>query len=100
MVTKARNLVFFYPSVHGTTNVINYHGSSDVNSFLHWFDIWGSYGHCVLCGDENHQKFEFECSSQFFNMLQSEDMNRAFRNMGVILTDNYEDIAHLETTEN
>lgn len=85
-----RNFVFVTPSVHGTTTVVNYSGKSDVNTFLHRFDIWDSWGHQVMCSDENHSKFEFECSKEFYAFCITRDFKRAFRSMGVELVFEYE----------
>lgn len=77
-----RNIVVIYPSVHNTTRVINYDaGNSAVNTFLWHFDIWGSNGHFVRCSDDKHCSVEFECSSEFYQLAQTEDFQRAFKHM-------------------
>ena len=39
------NYVYVFPSVHGTTNAVNYAaGNCEVNSFLTHFDVWGKNG--------------------------------------------------------
>ena len=40
------NYVYVFPSVHNTTNVVNYAAdNSAVNTFLSYFDVWGTNGH-------------------------------------------------------
>ena len=80
---KDRNYVFVRNSVHGTTIVVNYSGRSDVNTFLHRFDVWGSWGHQRMCNDEQHSKFVFECSKEFLEFCKTIDFRRAFLSMGV-----------------
>ena len=43
------NYVYLFPSVHGTTNAVNYAaGKNEVNSFLSHFDVWGGNGRTRL----------------------------------------------------
>ena len=91
-----RNYVYIFKSVHGTTSVINYSGESSVNTFLHYFDIWGSWGHQVLCSDENHSKFEFECSADFFEMCHILSFKLAFLRMGVRIVDSYDLVKNID----
>lgn len=81
-----RNFVYAFPSPYVSTYVVNYSGSSEVNSFLHLFDIWGSRGHQKMCSDGNHSAFWFECSNSFFALLHTQEMERAFERLGVVLT--------------
>ena len=81
-----RNYVYVFPTPHNTFNVVNYSGKSEVNSFLHLFDIWGSRGHQKMCSDGNHSAFWFECSDSFFVLLHTQEMERAFERLEVILT--------------
>ena len=78
-----RNYIYAFPTPYGTCNVINYSGKSDVNSFLYLFDVWGSRGHQMLCKDENHSKFLFECSEGFYNLLKTDMFQQVFKRMGV-----------------
>jgi len=91
-----RNFVFVDHSVHGTTTVVNYSGKSDVNTFLHHFDIWDSWGHQVLCSDNNHSKFEFECSKEFYTFCSTLDFIRAFMSMGVKVVFSYECVKEID----
>ncbi len=91
-----RNFVYVTPSVHGTTTVINYSGISGVNTFLHNFDIWDSWGHQVLCSDNNHSKFEFECSKEFYTFCSTMDFKRAFASMGVKVVFSYECVRDID----
>jgi hypothetical protein len=81
-----RNYVYVVPTAHNTYNVINYSGKSEVNSFLHLFDIWGRRGRQKMCSDGNHSAFWFECSDSFFILLHTQEMKRAFERLGVVLT--------------
>lgn len=91
-----RNFVFVTPSVYGTTTVVNYSGKSEVNTFLHRFDIWDSWGHQVLCSDNNHSKFEFECSKAFHSLCYTVEFERAFASMGVAVVFNYECVKYID----
>lgn len=81
-----RNYVYVFPTPHNTCNVVNYSGKSEVNSFLHLFDVWGSRGHQKICRDGNHCAFWFECSDSFYMLLHTKEMENAFNRLGVILT--------------
>ena len=83
---KNRNYVYAFPSVNGTTIVINYSGSPEVNTFLWHFDIWKCNGHHKLCSDGNHSKVEFECTRNFLSLCQTPEFKEAFKHMGVKLT--------------
>lgn len=91
-----RNKVFVTRSVHKTTDVINYSGRSDVNSFLGHFDVWGGNGHMKICRDEQHCKFLFECGEKFIDFCKTEDFKHAFRSMGVEIVFDYEDVADID----
>ena len=91
-----RNYVYAFPSVHNTTNVVNYSGDPYVNSFLSYFDIWGSNGYQKLCSDNNHSAFWFECSKDFFDMLHKEEFSRAFQRMNTQLTFDETDIVDID----
>lgn len=91
-----RDFVYVYTSVHGTTIAVNYSGRSDVNTFLWRFDVWNASGHQVLCSDENHSKFEFECSDKFWDFCHTDDFRFAFMRMGVDLTFSYEDVRNID----
>lgn len=91
-----RNYVYAFHTAHNTTAVVNYSGKSEVNSFLHHFDIWGNYGHQTICSDNNHSAFWFECSKNFYEMLHTEEFTRAFKSMGVVLTFDGTDIIHID----
>lgn len=86
-----RNYVYASKSVHGTCNVINYSGDSTVNSFLSKFDVWGSNGSTKFHNGDPYSwvDFWFECSKEFFEMLHTETMKRAFKHMGVELVFEY-----------
>ena len=84
------NYVYVFPSVHNTTNVVNYAaGNNAVNTFLWHFDVWGGNGKFKL-NEKSHsdpykQKPEvwFECSKEFLELCKTKDMQRAFKHMGV-----------------
>lgn len=61
----------------------------DVNTFISYFDVWGSYGRFKMCEDRNHQEVWFECSKEFFEMLHTDTMKWAFKRMGVELVFEY-----------
>lgn len=86
-----RNYVYAFPSVHGTCNVVNYSGDCTVNTFLWQFDVWGSKGRMRFHNDDPHTwgDFWFECSKEFFEMLHTDTMKRAFKRMGVELVFEY-----------
>lgn len=85
-----RNYVYASPSVHGTCNVVNYRADfMDVNTFISNFDIWESYGRFKPSNDNNHREVWFECSNEFFEMLHTDTMKRAFNHMGVELVFEY-----------
>lgn len=85
-----RNYVYASPSAYGTCNVVNYSAeSNDVNSFLSVFDVWGSHGNFKISIDGNHQEVWFECGMDFYDMLHTETMKRAFKRMGVELVFEY-----------
>lgn len=86
-----RNYVYAFLSVHGTCNVVNYSGDCTVNTFLWQFDIWGSNGRTKAHNNDPHKwlDFWFECSKEFYDMLHTETMKRAFKHMGVDLVFEY-----------
>lgn len=85
------NYVYAYPSVHGTCNIVNYFSSDRTNEFLHLFDVWGSYGKRIFHNHDKNTFIEtwFECSKEFYDMLHTETMKRAFKHMGVELVFEY-----------
>ena len=91
-----RNIVFVQKSVYRTTNVVNYSGKSDVNTFLHRFDIWDGWGRQILCKDEQHSKFEFEYSEEFYGFCKTLDFKRAFISMGVEVVFDYADVKEID----
>lgn len=85
-----RNYVYAFLSCNGTCFVVNYRADFlDVNTFLSCFDVWHSRGHFKMSEDNNHQEVWFECSKEFFEMLHTETMQRAFKRMGVDLVFEY-----------
>lgn len=92
-----RKIVYLYPSVHGTTNVINYDaGNSALNTFLWHFDVWGCNGHFKLCADGQHSSVSFECSKEFLDLAKTEDFQMVFRRMGVAVTFDANDILEID----
>ena len=84
------NYVYVFPSVHGTTNAVNYAaGNCEVNSFLTHFDVWGKNGQFKWNekshSDPNKQKPEvrYECAKEFLELCKAEPKKNAFKNMGV-----------------
>lgn len=85
-----RNYVYAFKSPYRSCNVINYAATkNEVNSFLHNFDIWNCRGIFKPSEDKNHQEVWFECNLEFFDMLHTETMKRAFERMGVKLVFDY-----------
>ena len=93
-----RNYVYAFPSVHGTYNVVLYYkyrsrtDCSDIKiiNFLGNFDIYKNVRGCYKYNKKYHcAEFWFECSKEFFEMLHTETMNRAFKRMGVELVFEY-----------
>lgn len=87
-----RNYVYASPSAYGTCNVVNYSGDSTVNSFLTPFEVWGGHGIMKLHDEYSENpwpEFWFECSKEFYEMLHTETMKRAFKHMGVELVFEY-----------
>lgn len=78
MIDTERQWIYIHESVHGTVWVYNYSGKSEVNTFLHYFDVWGSWGEQFICSDQIHSKFRFECSKEFAAFCLTTDFKRAF----------------------
>ena len=89
----------FVLAVHNScsTRIYNFSGSSEVNSFLTLFDNENRNGRCYLASDGNNIVFLFECSLDFYDILHTEDVKRAFDRMGVVLTFDAEDVVHLSS---
>lgn len=82
-----RNIVYVYPSVHGTTNVINFAGkNNNVNTMLSYFDVWGSTGEFKWNTPGGEAEVHFECSADFMDLAHTESVQLAFKRMGVELT--------------
>ena len=96
MKVENRNKVFVVMGAHNTCLVYNYSGKSEVNSFLHHFEIWDGRGHQILCSYGNHSKFEFECSKEFYEFCKTDDFKRAFRSMGVEVTFDYDEVRYID----
>ena len=84
------NYVYVFPSVHNTTNVVNYAACNNaVNTFLSYFDVWGSNGHFKINEKSHSDPYKqtpevwFECSKEFLELCKAEPMKNAFRHMGV-----------------
>ena len=93
---KDRNYVFAFPSANGTTIVVNYSGSSEVNTFLWHFDIWKCNGRHELCSDQNHSKVTFECTRNFLTFCKTAEFKEAFKHMKVKITTDYKDIIDID----
>lgn len=91
-----RNLIYVCKSVHNTTLVTTYSGNCDVNSFLHFFDVWGSRGHCKVCKDNFHYKLEFECCASLYDWMKDDAFIEGFNRMGVTVTFNYHDVEAID----
>lgn len=90
------NYVYVFPSVHNTTNVVNYAACNNaVNTFLCHFDVWGSNGKFKLNENSHSDPYKqtpevwFECSKEFFELCKSETMQKAFKQMGVEIVFEY-----------
>lgn len=86
-----RDYVFaFHCAAHKYCYVVNFRADlSDVNEFLTLFDVSDRGGQHRISDDRKHQEVWFECSMEFFNMLHTETVARAFKKMGVELVFNY-----------
>lgn len=85
-----RSYVYAFPSVHGTTCVVNYNATNSmVNSFLELFDVWGSRGNFKYQSDNQAAEAWFECSKDFLEMLKTPEMEKAFKRMGATVTFEY-----------
>lgn len=86
-----RNYVYAFKSPYRSCNVVNYSGNCHVNDFLRCFNVWGSNYQMKYHNDDPHTygEFWFECSIEFFDMLHTETMRRAFERMGVKLVFEY-----------
>lgn len=87
---KSRKYIYVFCNVHNTTSVVNYDASNnDVNTFLSYFDIWGSRGEFKLSEDEIHQEVWFECSKNFYRLAKTGEFKKAFKKMGVSVSLEY-----------
>ena len=78
---KYKGSVLVTKSPHGTTTVFNYNVNNQrVNEFLRAFDIWGSVGQFVSCGEESY--IAFECPKKFLSFAKTEMAQVAFDRMG------------------
>ena len=79
-----RKFVYMVQSLDNTTAVYNLDASNaEVNSFLWLFDVWGCNGHFSLCSDEKHQMIKFDCSKEFYDLVETRDFKIAFKRMNV-----------------
>lgn len=91
-----RKYLYMVQSLDGTTAVYNLDPSNtDVNSFLWHFDVWGCNGHFSLCSGEQHQMVKFDCSKEFYDLVETRDFKVAFKRMGVEVVKDFDKVKKL-----
>lgn len=89
-LVENRKRVFIIPSVHGTTNVINYDASNgSLNAFLSAFDVWNSKGNFKVSNDNNHQEVWFEMDFDFYMLSKCDTLRKAIERFGVEVKHEY-----------
>ena len=84
--------VYAFKNANGGISVVNYDAkNSEINSFLHKFDVWRSDGEYKVSMDGNHQEVWFELPSGMWSMLHSPYFHLAFRRMNVRMVFEYPD---------
>lgn len=68
---------------------IDWYKVKEINDFLHLFAIGDSYGSYHLGKNDDYGEFWFDCYGEFFEILHTESMERAFKRMGVELVFEY-----------
>lgn len=85
-----RNFVYAFKNITGSGYVVNYDATNtEVNDFLHKFDIYGKRGEYKISVDGNHQEVWFEVSNSVWHMLHSHVFRTAFKRMGTELVFDY-----------
>lgn len=85
-----RKRVLVFPSVHGSTNVINYDASNSMlNTFLSAFDVWNSKGNFKVSDDNNHQEVWFEMDFDFYMVSKCDTLRKAIERFGVEVVHEY-----------
>lgn len=91
-----RKFVYMVQCLDDTTAVYNLDApNTEVNSFLWLFDVWGCNGHFSLCSDERHQVVRFECSKEFYDLVETEDFKRIFKRFGVEVVKDFGKVENL-----
>lgn len=83
---EPRTFVYVFQNCHGLTSVVNYDArNSKLNDFLSLFDAWNGHGERKL-GIDKEESVWFECSKEFYTLVQTDTMRRAIEKFGVKLT--------------
>jgi hypothetical protein len=84
IIVRNRKRVLIFPSVHATTNVVNYDATNNcLNTFLSAFDVWNSKGNFKLSDDNNHQEVWFEMDFDFYMISKCDTLRKAIEHFGV-----------------
>lgn len=80
-----RNYLYCFLNPHGNATIINYDVSNDeVNTLLHCFDCWGSYGERKFNAISGEcTEIWFECSKEFYNFAHSRTFIYSMRRMNI-----------------
>ena len=88
MINRKRVLIF--PSVHGTTMVVNYDATNgNLNTFLSAFDVWKGRGNHKLSDDNNHFEVWFEMDFDFYSLSKCDTLRKAIEHFGVEVVHDY-----------
>lgn len=89
-VMENRKRVLIFPSVHGTTMVVNYDVTNRVlNSFLSAFDVWNGFGNFKRSSDNIHQEVWFEMDFDFYMISKCDTLRKAIERLGVEVVHDY-----------
>lgn len=90
IVVENRKRVLIFPSVHGTTNVVNYDvGNSALNAFLSAFDVWGSKGNYCKASNYSESEIWFEMDCDFYMISKCDTLRKAIERFGVKVIHEY-----------
>lgn len=85
-----RKFLYVFSTPNNTTVAVNYDATNNnLNTFLSYFDVWGSNGEFKMSRDGQNQEVWFECSKKFLEFTRTHDFKRIFKNFGVTLVYKY-----------
>ena len=85
-----RKRVLIFPSVHGTTIVINCDAENNsLNGFLSAFDIWNGKCDFKLSDDNEHYEAWFEMDCDFYMVSKCDTLRKAIERFGVEVVHDY-----------